>query len=351
MQEVERIINLSNLFGPSGHEDDVADFVRSELSEYDTVKDHMKNVRCVASEDESKPNVMLDAHLDEVGLIVQAIKPNGTMRFLRLGGIQPAALVANSFVILTDQGKLVKAVVACKPPHFLSDSERNKALDTDDMILDCGTSSKEETEALGIHIGSFVVPDVNCSYDETTGLFYGKAFDCRIGVAAAIETMKRLKNEELSCNLSASFSAQEEVGERGVLSNARALNPDVMICFEGCPADDTFSEEYMIQAAMGKGPMLRHMDVSMITNHGFQKFALDTAHELDIPVQESVRKGGGTNGAIVNSHFGTPAIVIGIPVRYIHSSNCYAKLCDYQAAVDLAVALIHRLNTETISEF
>ncbi len=351
MNEIERIVELSNLFGPSGHEDAVSAFVQQELDEYETVKDHMKNVRCIKSEDAEYPNVMLDAHLDEVGLIVQAIKPNGTMRFLRLGGIQPAALVANSFNILTDSGKMVKAVVACKPPHFMSEADRNKALDTDDMVLDCGTCSKEETEALGIHIGSFAAPDVTCSFEEERGLFYGKAFDCRIGVAAAIETMKRLKEEDLKCNLSASFSAQEEVGERGVLSNARALEPDVMICFEGCPADDTFSPDYMIQAALGKGPMLRHMDVSMITNHGFQKFALDTARELDIPVQESVRKGGGTNGSIVNNQFGTPAIVIGIPVRYIHSSNCYAKWSDYCAAVDLAVALVKRLNHSTIAEF
>ena len=327
--QIERIQKLSDLFGASGFEDDVSAYVRSQLPEYAPVEDHMRNVRCEKETGSDKPRVMLDAHLDEVGLIVQAIRPDGTMRFLRIGGMTPSSLPANSFLIKTDDGKLVPAVVAAKPPHFMSQADKNKPLDVADMILDCGSASRG-------------------TYDEKRDLFYGKAFDCRIGVAAEIETLKRLKEEELPCALSASFSAQEEVGERGVRANANALKPDVMICFEGCPADDTFSEDYMIQAALGKGPMLRHMDVSMITNHRFQKFALDTARELGIPVQESVRSGGGTNGAAVNLTFGTPAIVIGVPVRYIHSSNCFTKYCDYEAAVELACALAKRLTREVV---
>lgn len=349
MDEIKRIKALSDVFGASGFEDDTAALVQNELAEFDTVTDHMRNIRCDMTPESDGPRVMMDAHLDEVGLIVQAIKPNGTMRILTLGGIQPAALVANSFKIRTDDGRYIPAVVAAKPPHFMSQAEKNQPITIDNMILDCGTSSKEETEALGIHIGSPAVPDVVCRYDEERHLFFGKAFDCRIGVAAEIEVMKRLKNEKLPCHLTAGFSTQEEVGERGVKSNAAALNPEVMICFEGCPADDTFSQDYMIQAAIGKGPMLRHMDVSMVTNWHFQKLALDTARENNIPVQESVRKGGGTNAAMVNIQFGTPAIVIGIPVRYIHSSNCFVDYRDYQAAVDLAAAVIRKLDKETVA--
>ena len=58
----------------------------------------------------------------------------------------------------------------------------------------------------------------------------------------------------------------------------------------------------------------------MITNPRFQRYALDLAEELGIPVQESVRTGGSTNGAPIHlSNQGVPVIVIGIPVRYIHT--------------------------------
>lgn len=344
--EIERIIKLSDLSGPSGFEDQVAAFVRSELKEYVTAEDHMRNVTCVR--EGSGPTVMLDAHMDEVGLIVHAIKPNGTMRILTLGGMQPQALGAQKFRIMTDAGTYVKAVVAAKPPHFMSASEKNQAPSIEDLVLDCGTSSKEETEALGIHIGSPAVPDTACEYDAARGVLTGKAFDDRIGVAAQIEVLKRLKDRKLPCRVGASFSVQEEVGERGIAANTRALKPDVLICFEGCPADDTFSEPYMVQAAMGRGVMLRHMDITMVTNRRFQKLALETARENGIPVQESVRKGGGTNAAKVYEEFGVPGIVIGVPVRYIHNCTCIMQYSDYEAAVSLALALLEKLDEETV---
>ena len=349
MREEERIRQLSDLFGPSGFEDEVAAYVRSELEPLKTVQDHMRNVRCELNPEASGPKVMLDAHLDEVGLIVQAIKPNGTMKFLMLGNMAASSLPSSRFLIQNSRGEKIPAVVAVKPPHFTSAAEKNAPLNVSDMVLDCGSRSAEETaETLGIRIGSPAVPDVVCRQEEKRGLFYGKAFDDRIGAAAQIEVLKRLAGRNLPCRVQGAFSVQEEVGERGVHANYEALKPEVLICFEGCPADDTFQEPYMVQAALGRGPMLRHYDVSMITNWRFQKLALDTAHEKVIPVQESVRSGGGTDGAAVNLE-GVPAIVIGIPVRYIHSSNCWCAKADYEAAVDLAAAVIEKLDAETVS--
>ena len=350
MDRINRIKALSNAFGPSGFEDDVAAIIRQELSDYDTYMDHMTNVRCEKEPASDKPRVMLDAHMDETGIIVQAVKPNGTMRFLPIGGWASSSFPSSSFCLKTKNGDFVKAVVAAKPPHFMTAEEKKKQLEVSDMVLDCGTSSKEATEALGLGIGCPGVPDVKCDYDEERGLFYGKAFDDRIGAAAVIDILEDLKDEELPCNIMGSFSSQEEVGGRGVVSNADALKPDVMITFEGCPADDTFSEEYMIQAGLNKGPMLRHFDVSMITNWRFQKLALDTAYDCGIPVQESVRSGGGTNGAYVNSRFGVPAIVISVPVRYVHSSNCYCTLEDYENAVRLAEEICRRLDWKTVNQ-
>ena len=349
MDKIERIIALSDAFGPSGFEDDIASIVKSELAEYEPVMDHMTNVRCEKEKDSDKPRVMIDAHTDETGAIIQAVKPNGTMRFIPLGGWSASSFPSSPFIIRSKDGKDIPAVVAQKPVHFMSKAERDKTPETSDMVMDAGCVSKEEAEALGIGIGSPAVPDVKCRYDEERKLFYGKAFDDRIGVAAAIDVLKQLKDEELPCNLCGSFSVQEEVGERGVRANAAALKPDVMIAFEGCPADDTFSEEYMIQAGLRRGAMLRHYDVSMITNWRFQKLALDIAKEKGIPVQESVRSGGGTNAAMVNISEGIPAIVISVPVRYIHSSNCWCALEDYESVVELTKEICRRLDYKTVN--
>lgn len=350
--EVKRILALSDAFGPSGLEDEVSALVRKELEgTLDLTEDRMRNVRGVLNPEAKGPRIMLDAHLDEVGAVVQAVKPNGTMRFLTLGGWTASHLPSSLFHIRNRDGKLVKANVAAKPVHFASAAERNAPLSVDDMVLDCGSTSAEETvNGFGIGIGSFAAPAVTASYDEEKRLFFGKAFDCRIGVAAQIETLKQLKGEDLPCTVTASFAVQEEVGERGVYANYKALQPDLMICFEGCPADDTFQEPYMVQAAMYKGPMLRHFDRSMITSPRFQKFALDYAHAHGIPVQESVRSGGGTNAGMIHTE-GVPAIVIGVPVRYIHSHHCWCTADDYLAAVELACGLCRSLNEEALAAF
>ena len=87
MNETERIIALSNAFGPSGFEDRVAEIVKDELRDIGTLeRDSLMNHRMILNPESTGPKVMLDAHMDEVGVIVQAVKPNGTMKFLTLGG-------------------------------------------------------------------------------------------------------------------------------------------------------------------------------------------------------------------------------------------------------------------------
>ncbi|HBE2186985.1 TPA: M42 family peptidase, partial [Enterococcus faecalis] len=126
------------------------------------------------------------------------------------------------------------------------------------------------------------------------------------------------------------------------------VNPDLAIVFEGCPADDTAETPEMIQSAMGKGPMLRYFDVSMITNPEFQEYALEIAKIHKIPVQVSVRSGGGTNGMAITQVQGAPTIVVGIPVRYAHTPHCYVDFQDYQAAKELVIQLIKNLDADKI---
>jgi putative aminopeptidase FrvX len=103
---------------------------------------------------------------------------------------------------------------------------------------------------------------------------------------------------------------------------------------------------------MKHGPMLRFMDVSVICNPRFQRFVLDLAEEKAIPVQASVREGGGNNAAVIQQKMkGAPAVVMGIPVRYIHTPNCLTAAADYEAAVELAVETVKALNAEIIRGF
>lgn len=350
-ESMKQICKLSDAFGPSGFEEEVADLVKGMLDQVrDIHEDTLHNVTAqYCGNTGNRLKVMLDAHLDEVGFIIQAIKPNGTMPFLPLGGWVANTAPAHKVKVRNRDGELINGIIAAKPIHFMSESEKHQSAELSSMVIDVGAISEQDVrDNFRISMAAPVVPDVTCSYDEKHDLILGKALDCRIGVSALIDTLKELQSPNV--DVCASFSVQEEVGERGIKANLDHLNPDLAIVFEGCPADDTFQEPYMIQTALKKGCMLRHFDRSMITHPKFQRYALDLAEAKQIPCQESVRSGGGTNGAFIHVR-DIPTIVIGIPVRYIHSHHGFASYADYRSAVDLAKAILESLDEDSIKSF
>lgn len=351
---LELIEKLSNSFGVSGFEDDVADVSIEYAEDFAEIeKDRMGNVYLNYKNQAEKPvKVLLDAHMDEVGFIVQAIRPNGMLDFLPVGGWVINNVPAHTVIIKTEDNQKVKGITASTPPHFMSAAQKDQPLDFEDLVIDVGTSSKEETLALGIKIGDPIVPDVKFETLHNDEILLGKAFDCRIGCACLLETMKEFQTEaeNSQVELEAVLTTQEEVGLRGAEVTARHTKADLAIVFEGCPADDTFTPDYKIQSALKKGPMLRDFDVSMITHPKFQRFALELAQKHSIKVQRSVRKGGGTNGKAYHlAGQGIPTIVVGIPVRYAHTHYGYVAFEDYQSAKELVLTLLKELTPEFLT--
>ena len=345
---IKMIKDFSNAFGVSGHEDEVVEVARHYLSDFTLREDKMRNLFINES---TNIDVLLDAHSDEVGFIIQAILDNGMMRFLPVGGWDVKNVIGSQVTILNLNNEKINGIVASKPPHFMSEAERNGALSFNQLVIDVGACSYDEVvNDFHIGVGCFVTPSTKCEYNEHSKVFSGKAFDCRIGCAAVVETMKRLNNPKL--NVSGILSAQEEVGERGMICAMNQIKPKVMIAFEGCPADDSFESGRMIQSGLKRGVMLRHFDRSMITSPRFMRFALDVAKKHGIQVQEAVRAGGGTNGGVVhNAHSGIPSVILGIPTRYAHSGIGYCSLNDFESAVSLALAIIEELNYDIIDNF
>lgn len=355
MKHLDMIRDFSNANGVSGFEDEVVSVARKYADpSFSVSEDSLRNFYIRRPENNGhRPVVQLDGHSDEVGFMVQALKPNGTLQFITIGGWVNSNIPAHKVRVKTIDGNYISGIVAAKPPHFMNASEKNAVPSISDMSIDVGASSlKEAYDEFGIRIAAPVVPDVEFEYDGKHDLMIGKAFDCRLGCAAILAALDALKGEKLDVDVVGAMSVQEEVGCRGSRVTANTVKPDIAIVFEGCPADDTVQPDYLVQTAIHKGPMLRHIDTGMITNPRYQKYALDLAGELDIPVQESVRTGGSTNGASIHlSGEGVPVIVIGLPVRYIHSHYGIASYADFENAVKLAVEIIRRLNKDVIGGF
>ncbi len=351
---------LSDAKGAPGFEYEVADLLKAKAEGLGPVtQDKMYNVYVERQENlfsmeeaerrraEKRVLVQLDAHMDEVAFMVSAIHPNGCLEGLPLGSWVNSNIPAHVFWVQTKSGDHVKALTSSKPPHFMDEAEKKAPLQMQDILFDPGTSSLEATEALGIEIGAPIVPDVNCEYNDRLDVLMGKAFDCRAGCAAIIDVLEEIKGESLELDVIAGFSTQEEVGTRGALVTANRIKPDLAIVFEGCPCDDTFTPAYQSQTKLHKGPMLRHVDARMITHPGFQRYALTLGEKHGIPIQRAVRFGGSTNGAPIHlSNRGVPSIVIGIPVRYIHTSYGLMSYFDYQAAVKLAIEILRDMTTD-----
>ena len=354
-QSLELCAALSNAKGAPGFEDEVLAVLRRYGEGLGSFReDSLRNLYLSRSGNQGgRPMVQLDAHTDEVAFMVQAVKPNGTLRFTTLGGWVPSNIPAHRVWFQTADGDYIPGVTASKPPHFMSEAERKAQPAVEDMSIDIGASSREEVlRDFRVRMAAPVVPDVTFEYQEKHDLMIGKAFDCRLGCASILRTLDNLRDKTLNVDVTGAFAVQEEMGTRGATVTANTVKPDLAIVFEGCPADDTVAEPYMIQTAIHKGPMLRHIDARMITNPRFQRYALDLAEELGIPVQESVRTGGSTNGAPIHlSNQGVPVIVIGIPVRYIHTHYGIAAHSDVENAARLAAAILERMDAAQISRF
>ena len=355
-ENLKMIEALSNAKAPSGFEEETIAAARPYVEDIGPLKeDHLRNFYIGRHANTGgKPVLMLDAHSDEVGFMVHSIHENGTIRFVTLGGWNLNTLPSSKVLVRNALGEYIPGIIAAKPVHFMSAAERaNPTLELKNLVIDVGACSREEAiKDFHIRIGEPIISDVRFSYDEKHDIMMGKGFDCRIGCAALLETMRRLKDEPLAVDLEGVLSSQEEVGERGATVAVRTVRPNIAICFEGCPADDTFTEPYAIQTALKKGPMLRFMDVSVICSPRYMRYTLDLAERLGLAVQASVREGGGNNGAVINTSLdGIPVIVIGVPVRYIHSHYGITSYYDFEASVQLAVEVVRSMTPEIIAGF
>ena len=355
MNSIKIIETLSNAPGVSGFEDDVILAAKKYLTgSFKIEEDRIRNLFIKkTSGKKNLPAVMLDAHSDEVGFMVQSVNTNGTLKFLDLGGWNPQSIGAHAVKIKNADGEWIKGVVASKPTHFMTPEERKKPAAISKMVIDIGATSKEEVlKKFHIRIGAPIVPDVVFYHDKKNDLIFGKAFDDRLGCAALLNVMKHHIKKSLKVEVFGVLSSQEELGLRGVNVSVKKINPDVAIVLEGTPADDTFNSKDFIQAGLRKGPQIRHMDRSVLSNPRFVKFAIDIAEENKIRFQEAVRSGGGNNGSVITLHNrSVPTITLGIPVRYIHSHHCIATMEDFNDTVKWCKEIIKNLNQDIIESF
>ncbi len=345
---------LTEAHGAPGNEAAVRAIFARELSGHGALAtDRTGSVVCTCGGGDGLPKVLLAGHMDEVGFMVQNITIDGFIQFVPLGGWWSHSVLSQRFRILTRSGAEVLGVTTSLPPHFLSEAERSSVVPLDKMFIDIGATSREDaTLRLGVRLGDTIVP--HSPFTPMSGsddLFLAKAFDNRVGMALAIHATQRLAGAALPCQLVAAGTVQEEVGTRGAQTATNLTLPDVALVLEGPPADDTpgFSRADS-QGALGGGVQIRVMDPTALMNRALIDLVVSTAEEHKIPHQVTVRRSGGTDArTIALQGTGVPAVVLGVPARYIHSHNSIIHMADYLAALQLIEALVGALDTHAVA--
>ena len=328
----ELLKQLCSLDGTSGDEGAVRQFVISQIKDFcEYSVDNLGNI--IAFKKGKKTpvkKVLIDAHLDEVGLIITHIEKDGFLRFKTVGGIDTAALMMRRVLI---NGKTL-GVIGGKPVHLCEGDEHKKLPDADKLYIDIGAKTDDEAKKQ-ISVGDCAVM---CSDFIVSGnKIITKALDDRVGCLVLIDLLK----QDAEYDFYASFSVQEEVGLRGAGVVAYTVNPDAAIVIDGTTAADVADVAQAKQVCrQGEGAVVSFMDGATSYDREYYNAALSSG----IKAQSKCAVAGGNNaGAIHLSRGGVKTVALSVPCRYIHTSNSVCDIRDVIAVRDLAKYMINKI--------
>ena len=334
-QALERLCTCT---APSGFEGPAA-AVAAELLRplVDEVSiDRMGNVLGVRrSKTPGAPKLLLDAHLDEIGLIVTGVE-DGFLRFRSIGGVDPRMLPGRELVVLTDPP--LRGLVACP-----AGGDENKSVPLNELYVDVGLSQEEAERA--VPVGTPMVYRAGC-FPLGEEQMCGKSMDDRACFVTLLRAAELLRDRELDVELHIMGSTREEVSGAGAVVGTWAVAPDFCVAVDVThgktpdgPADKTFALGG--GPAIGVGPnMTRWMTERMIAK----------AREHSIPYQLEIMSGHtGTNGWEMQiSREGVATSVLSLPLKYMHTPVETLSLADMEGVAQLLAAFVEHLGKEAV---
>ncbi len=278
--------------------------------------------------------VVIEAHADEISWFVHYINKDGFIYLRRNGGSDHMIAPSKRVNIHTDKG-VVKAIFGWPAIHMRH--EKDPAPSTKNIFLDCGCSSKEEVEKLGIHVGCVITYEdefmvLNKKY------YVGRALDNRMGGFMIAEVARLLKenNKKLPFGLYIVNAVQEEIGLRGAQMIAERIKPNVAIVTDVCHDTQTPMVDKIQQGDIvgGKGPVLAY---GPAVQNNLLKQIIKVADKNKIPFQRlAVSRSTGTDtDAFAYSNDGVPSALISLPLRYMHTTVESAHKDDVENTIRL----------------
>ncbi len=339
---------LTEAVGVSGDEAAVRSLVREQVEPLaDEIRvDALGNLLAIRrGSSRRRVRVMVSAHMDEVGLMVTGVDPEGVLHVASVGGILPRELAGKAFWVGRAR---VPGVIGLTPPHLTRDKGPRPKLAVDQLRMDIGAAGRDEALER-VRIGdraSFAT-----ALSRTGDCVSAKALDDRLGVAILIELLGAATP---NVDLLAAFTVQEEIGLRGAGVAAHSLDPEMAIAVDCTPARDVptwdGAENTAYNTRLGLGPALYTADRSTVSDQRLLDHFEAIAKTARIPFQYRQPGGGSTDaGAIHRTRKGIPSISISVPVRYPHSPAGLIRIDDWRNAALLLHAALARLSPQALA--
>jgi len=318
VQLKEFLQRLSEASGVSGYEASVRETVREEYSLYadeirvDTLGSLIALKRGQVAQGAPRRSIMLAGHMDEIGLLVTKLE-KGFVRFATVGGFDLRVLLGQEVVV--HGRRELPGIVGARPPHVLSQEERDKTVPLEKLFIDVGLSEDE----LGrwVRVGDMIT--VRRNLVELAGdMLSGKAFDDRAAVACIAHCLFHLSSLKHAWDVYAVATVQEETGLKGALTSAFGIAPDIGVAIDvGHGNMPGVSEADTVKIgggpAIGFGPNIHPLMYSRLVETA-------KAHEIAHQTDPIPGRSGTDAWAIQVTREGIPTALLSIPLRYMHTS-------------------------------
>lgn len=340
-----RLQEYMNLNAISRHEETVVDKLKENLTkDIKYERDGLGSVIFSKVKQNNGPKILVAAHMDEVGFLVQDILKNGQIKLAMVGGIWPLTIIGTKGILENSNGKKFEGIYGHTSIHILEPEKRTVAPQAKELFLDLGFSSKDEVTKNNIEIGNKVYltgePFIMNEF-----LVAGKAMDNRAGVVVIDQLLKRLSSTTTESNWFIAGTTQEEIGTRGAKTTTQMIEPDVAIAIDTCASHDTFGAKEGVQK-LSAGAAIRIMDASTMMDPKLVNWISNLAKENNIKIYNYIAQGGGTDAASLQyGGKGVATITISLPQRYLHSPLGVCDIRDIEAAIDIIEKIIIKLNS------
>lgn len=348
---------LCAIHAVSGREDAMTALIRDTIRPLvDEVRvDNLGNVVGILKGAECPDHrLMLQAHMDELGLIVRNITEDGFLRIERVGGVPEKSLPGQRVDLLTDDNRLIPGYVGTKSHHITSPDEKYKVPSVHEMFIDIGLTSREAVEQAGIQVGDPVTYHPNY-HRFGDGMICSKALDNRVGVFILLEVLKSFAAQRPPSTIIFSFTVLEEFSIRGSLPTVTATKPHAILSLDITIATDTPIDKPLHPVAMRKGPAIKMMDFhgrgtlgGLFSSPKLRRFIERIAKQENIPLQREVIVGVITDPAfqLYLDDKGYVIAGLSIPHRYSHASIQMCHETDIAQMIHLVEAAARSFTPE-----